>query len=654
MGLLKRYTTVGFLCILFFLSGYKNAIFASMKASSQYSIIVDVTDKGETQFSSNIKLTNESNDYFIRDYTIVTDYDDLSEFQVFENGGQGVFTREYRDNKVRIKILLKNPLLKNGDTVNLFVSYRTQQSFKKEGGLYKLRIPQLKTEENSTNSQYTIKIPDTFGPLSFNSLKKSNVTVEDGKHVITYTESDAPLGALFLVGQSQQFEFTYQYELSNDTNRIEKYSVTLPPESPSQKLYFYDNDLGADRTFHDLDGNFLLEYFVDPQNKKSIRIVGLSQFSYNHETITIDAGGIQSYLESSDIWDFTNSDIQSLIPNIVKPDNSQYDNAQLINDYIVSTYDYSGSESPVRKKSSDLVKDKQNFSCINFADLFVSLTRGAGLPSREVIGYSAFSQSLDTVHYWAEFYDESKKEWIAADPCFEDAFSFHEFDTLDPHRMILAYWGVTDTRPDIVIPFTQFQEASVANLELKLSSNIPPEEKGDILMDSSVSNIDLFLRNAIVSVSVTNNSHSIYVFDEITIDGKIVELASNHSVNTWKEAVAPGQTKNFLVPLSKQDDIDISRSSIHSMEVKGHLGRDSLVKELEFKINRPFSLIHLAIWFGAFFLAFITLIGLLLLTKKTRKEMKKIKKIRRLKKESIPRLRKSNLRGFTGVPVSLT
>ena len=80
--------------------------------------------------------------------------------------------------------------------------------------------------------------------------------------------------------------------------------------------------------------------------------------------------------------------------------------------------------------------------CLEFTDLFVALSRAAGIPAREIDGYAytnnahdrPLSLTEDVLHAWPEYYDFDKKAWIMVDPTWGnttggiDYFNALDFD----------------------------------------------------------------------------------------------------------------------------------------------------------------------------------------------------------------------------------
>ena len=94
--------------------------------------------------------------------------------------------------------------------------------------------------------------------------------------------------------------------------------------------------------------------------------------------------------------------------------------------------------------------------CLEFSDLFVALTRAAGIPSRELTGYAyssntdirPLSLTKDILHAWAQYYDPSLG-WVMVDPTWENTTGGVDyFSKFDLNHLSLAIRGQNSQKPD--------------------------------------------------------------------------------------------------------------------------------------------------------------------------------------------------------------
>lgn len=126
--------------------------------------------------------------------------------------------------------------------------------------------------------------------------------------------------------------------------------------------------------------------------------------------------------------------------------------AQAIYDYVVQTLQYNPSKGfDNRLGAAAVLKEPTNAVCGEFADLFVTLCRAAGIPARELEGYADTGSSTrpvtsDVLHAWAQVYDEALG-WVSVDPTWGNTAQTDFFTHLDSTRLVLAVHGQNSSYP---------------------------------------------------------------------------------------------------------------------------------------------------------------------------------------------------------------
>ena len=93
--------------------------------------------------------------------------------------------------------------------------------------------------------------------------------------------------------------------------------------------------------------------------------------------------------------------------------------------------------------------------CMEFTDLFIALSRAAGIPARELDGYGftsnptlrPLSLNQDLLHAWPEYFDDTKG-WVMVDPTWENTTGGVDyFDKLDLNHFVFAIKGSSCQTP---------------------------------------------------------------------------------------------------------------------------------------------------------------------------------------------------------------
>jgi len=86
--------------------------------------------------------------------------------------------------------------------------------------------------------------------------------------------------------------------------------------------------------------------------------------------------------------------------------------------------------------ASAVIKDGNSANPIDYVDFYIALLRHFSIPSRMVLGYISNISGNTTdgyYHYWVEYFDITKNEWVTADPFLEKYLkkSFFERELAD-------------------------------------------------------------------------------------------------------------------------------------------------------------------------------------------------------------------------------
>jgi hypothetical protein len=588
-----------------------------MEAISSYAVNVNILEGGEVQIVYKISLENQSSNFFIRDYSLISDHTDLYEVNVKENGKQATFRKEHVGDKVKIKVMLMKELVYLGDKANLIITYKTGQLYKKQGMIQSIYIPTIKAEEYLSEASFRLSFPESLGAVSYVSLKDADIKTQAGNYKLNYSQEDAPKGLVIQLGDIQQQEFSYHYKVENALDKERIFTVTLPPDSSFQNVYFLDISELPYRTLTDLDGNNILEYRLTPHETKEIRISGFLQFMNKSQNTELDEEARTVYTSESQNWKFPEGRKKHLLDKITRSDYTNYENAKFIYDYFVSTKYIQTTDKEDTEATKLFEYTGNKFSCKETSDQFVSFLRSVDIPSREALGVSSLRENLQDLHYWVEFYDNTSHKWVGVDPCIHILFGYYGFDNLDLDRTVLGYRGVLDNSPDVLVPFTDYQNHGIDNLEIR-PTNYSFDRHGDAEIAFRVGSPDLLFKNVPLVISVENNAKSILHFSSISVDDQKVSLMPVHRDGGLVEAVFPGDSADFNVDISGMPNLSIERIENYKLEVDSALGERKETKTLYFDVSRPFSKYHALSWLVASVLAVLALFGFVFIASKSK------------------------------------
>ena len=185
----------------------------------------------------------------------------------------------------------------------------------------------------------------------------------------------------------------------------------------------------------DKDGNWLATYLLRPRSSTRVEVRGKAAVSLFPKPEALSDESRAEYLKEKPYWQVSDSRIQKLAKDLKTP--------KAIYDYVVKslTYDFER----VKKQQARLgavatLQNPTSAVCLEFTDLFIAITRAAGIPAREVEGFAftdnqkqrPLSLVQDILHAWPEYYDDTRQMWIMVDPTWGNSTGGVDyFDVLD-------------------------------------------------------------------------------------------------------------------------------------------------------------------------------------------------------------------------------
>ncbi|MBI2028914.1 hypothetical protein HYT02_00660 [Candidatus Gottesmanbacteria bacterium] len=201
----------------------------------------------------------------------------------------------------------------------------------------------------------------------------------------------------------------------------------------------------------DEDGNWIASFILGPKENKDVHLLGNVLIWTTPRTDFKESSPVDNHLASNKYWEVDDN----LIIDAGKSLKSPLD----VYSYVVKslTYDYSrvGSENK-RMGAAEILKNPAAAICMEYTDLFITLSRRIGIPAREVNGY-AYTQDeflkplslvADVLHAWPEYWNGESKQWIPVDPTWGSTTGgIDYFENLDFNHFVFARHGISSTYP---------------------------------------------------------------------------------------------------------------------------------------------------------------------------------------------------------------
>jgi len=158
-----------------------------------------------------------------------------------------------------------------------------------------------------------------------------------------------------------------------------------------------------------------------------------------------------------------------------------------IYEYVVDklSYDFSRVESnSPRLGALEALKNPDSAVCLEFSDLFIALSRSAGIPARQINGYAYTDNSSqrplsfvkDILHAWPEYYDYEKSAWIMVDPTWGNTTrGVDYFDLLDFDHFAFVISGENSSYPVPAGGYKSESDLNKKDVDVKISKAFTPK-----------------------------------------------------------------------------------------------------------------------------------------------------------------------------------
>lgn len=440
---MKRWLTIFTFTIFFFL--LKTWALAA-EFQFDYDLNYDISSSGNTHVTQNITLTNNVTNFYASNYTLTIFSERIEDIAARDPLGKitPVVTKADGQTQVLVPFNIKSVGLGNKFTFTL--SYNSLDIATKKGQIWEVIIPGI--EKNADIGSYTVQInvPPSFGTPSYISPQPGT----DGKWNLAELQGG---GIAITYGSVQHYSFNLIYHLENPDSKQRIMEITLPPDTPYQKVVLNRLSVLPGQVRLDRDGNWLAQYQLAAGETKKIIADGsvliYAQPRANFKQV-LTSEDKKIYTSEQAFWDQT-PEIKNLGISLATPKN--------IYDYVVKnlTYDYGRIEPGIKRLGAlTALNNPQNAVCMEFSDLYIALARAAGIPAREVHGYAYTTNSKlqplslisDVLHAWVEYYDPARQIWVPIDPTWGNTTrGIDYFTNLDLNHIALAILGEKSDYP---------------------------------------------------------------------------------------------------------------------------------------------------------------------------------------------------------------
>lgn len=531
-ALVLFFLSASFLAFGEFREGHASKNFTS-SANIEYKVEVD----GKVIVTDTITIKNASSNFYAESFVLTLFESEPVNIKAYEKGEVLAVSNEKKDKLNKLTVNLKEAVVGKNESRTFVVSYEDFSLTSKNGDVWEVLVPKLSDPESFEEVAVSILIPDVFGDSAYISPRPRSVRQLQNLRIFKFGKADLVERAGVLgFGKSQVFKFNLKYHIQNTSSSKESVEIALPPDTPLQSLFYEKIAPEPEDVVRDDDGNWLATYLLKPNEKLDITAAGWVQILSGQRRNLAKSEPQEDLLKPTKYWQSDDPKIKKLADDLQTP--------QAIYRYIIKTlnYNYDRVKPDIERLGAlKALENPKNSICMEFTDLFIAISRAAGIPAREINGFAytenpklqPLSLIADVLHSWPEYWDSDRKAWIPVDPTWESTSGIDFFNQLDLRHFAFAIHGISDKRP---LPAGSYKIGSSPQKDVQIELSMLPEEDSENLM-------------------VSHTFHSIGLLDDrlkITARNPGPKAAYNISYGLFfDEKEVENKTIDYILPFSK-------------------------------------------------------------------------------------------------------
>lgn len=439
----KKILSTVLLILLLFLLPTK--VIAQENFATEYDVSYSVLENGLTNTTIDVILTNKTSQFIASSYTLQVGFDDIRNVTASDAGGN--ITPQITKNEAghALSLTFNKKQVGINSKTNFSVTFDTPNVARKQGKIWEINVPGIANPDDFTNFNVTVVPPPGVKDPIYTKPAKNDQS-------LTFTKDQlGKSGISIAFGSDQIYTFILTYHVKNSNVFPIETEIALPPTTNYQEVLISEISPAPKNVIIDRDGNWLAQYSLKSAEKKDIIVKGKARISLQPKKQTLSKKQRQEYLKSQQYWETNDKNIQELAKRLKTPEN--------IYTYVVETLKYDFSRVTNQQERFGAVKtlsQKDAAVCLEFTDLFIALSRAAGIPARELNGY-AHTQNVkqrplslvsDILHAWPEYYDDKKETWVMVDPTWGNTTGgIDYFNVFDFDHFVFVRKGESSTYP---------------------------------------------------------------------------------------------------------------------------------------------------------------------------------------------------------------
>ncbi len=524
--------------------------------------------QGNTQVKHSFKIKNLTPEYYISRYSMKLGTDAVSNITVVSN--KQTISPEINQTAGITEINIEFPdKLVGKDKVREFaITYSNPHISEVNGQTLETYLPRMNSEETYNEHKVSLVTPLMFGHPS--RIKPDNYTIkQDGQNFVLTYENLNKEGVSAIYGSQQIYNLNIKYHLNNPNSQPAVTQVSLPPDTPYQKIYYQQLEPRPEEIKVDSDGNWIATYNLPANNVVEVSIQATVLVSLEQIQPWLNIAPIPEHTSSQPFWEITQPEIMQLA--------TQHQTPAAIYQYTTTTLSYTKedlSQKFDRLGASKAIKEPDKATCQEFSDLFITLARANNIPSRRVTGYAHSNDPLlqplslvtDVLHAWPEYYDAEQQIWIPIDPTWGNTMQgIDYFNQFDLKHIVFAYNGKSSRYPlaagDYKLPNQESKDITV-----EFGQTLPKAEAQFAINFIPKKLLGVFNLPSWYELIIENQTGQAWYDNQLQITANdeqltIINNQKNLTLLPWQKKVINIQVFNQENWLPKEDEVQLTLSN---------------------------------------------------------------------------------------------
>lgn len=435
-----------------------------------------VETDGNTKVSHNFKISNLNPTLFIKQYGLKLSSSEIDNVVTRDNTGEEISTEVVTTNNLtNIGITFPDQVVGQNKSRDFTITYTNPDVAIISGQVLEISIPQQAKPEEFDNHKVEVITPLAFGlPTRAKPDNFETKLGENSKSIVTTFSDLKGDSASLLFGNNQIFDINLKYSLENPNNISTITQIALPPDTPYQKINYQSLEPIPNQIESDADGNWIATYKLEPNSAVIVNANALVRITLDPDYSVPFVYPDENLTKAQKYWPVDNGSIKDIVANLNGTKDAY--------DYVVNnlSYDFENLEQKVERVGAlGALKNPEDSLCQEFSDLFITLSRAQGTPTRRITGYSHTQNEIlrplsfvdDILHAWPEYFDPTKRVWVPVDPTWENTSGGVDyFNQFDLNHIVFAINGQSSELPYPAGSYRQQGNEEIKTIEVEFTN----------------------------------------------------------------------------------------------------------------------------------------------------------------------------------------